>query len=412
MPLTSTAIERLKSGPERRELPDDRIKGLYLVVQPSGRKSWAVRTRIAGRPAKLAVGPYPAVGLKDARERATKLLGAIARGEDPRENKRQAKRQASDTVAAVVKQWLERDQQDNRSRGEVERALGRDVLPAWGRRSIHTITRRDVIDVLDTIAERGATTLARRVHAYLHRLFRWSASRGILAASPMDNVPKPGREQPRDRVLEDAELARLWRATERLGLPFGPLVRLLMLTGARREEIRALAWDEVKDNAIRLAGARTKTGVAHVIPLAPEAVALLDALPRIAAPGTDTARLCFTTNGETPVSGMSKAKARLDAIAASIGSDGGILAEPAPLAPWRLHDLRRTVATGLQRLGSRLEVIEAVLGHVGGSRAGIVGVYQRHSFEPEKRIALEAWARHVVGLTQPPAEKVTPLRRR
>jgi integrase len=166
------------------------------------------------------------------------------------------------------------------------------------------------------------------------------------------------------------------------GWPFGPLFRLLILTAARREEIGALRWSEIVGDEIRLTGARTKNGEPHVIPLSTTAIELLRSLHRVG-----DSDFVFTTTGKTQVAGWSKAKGHLDQAAAEINKN--------PLPPWRLHDLRRTVATGLQRLGVGLQVVESVLGHVAGSRAGIVGVYQRHSFDVEKRAALEAWASEV-----------------
>jgi Phage integrase family len=188
----------------------------------------------------------------------------------------------------------------------------------------------------------------------------------------------------RDRVLSDGELRALWRAAEKTAWPFGPAIRLLILTAARREEIGALRWSEIHGDEIRIPGERSKTGEPRIIPLSPTAVELIGALPR-------TGDHVFTTNGTTAIGGWSKAKRLLGTTAAEIHGS--------PLAPWRLHDIRRSVATGLQRLGVGLQVIESVLGHVSGSRAGIVGVYQRHQFEAEKRQALEAWAHEVARIS-------------
>jgi integrase len=170
------------------------------------------------------------------------------------------------------------------------------------------------------------------------------------------------------------------------------MFQMLILTGARRTEIAALRWSEIKDDTIILPRERTKSGEAHTIPLAPQALAILKDLPRIGP-----SDFVFTTNGRNPFIDFSGSKRRLDAIT--------------KIPPWRIHDLRRTVATGLQRLGINLQVIEAVLGHVGGSRSGIVGVYQRHSFDAEKRTALEAWAREVERIVDGKPAKVLPLRR-
>jgi integrase len=201
----------------------------------------------------------------------------------------------------------------------------------------------------------------------------------------MADLPKPGAAVKRDRVLTDAELAAVWKAAEKTHWPFGPAIRLLILTAARREEIGALSWaTEINGDEIRIPAARSKTGEPRIIPLSPAAAELIKGLPH-------HGEHVFTANGTSAISGWSKAKRTLDQAAAEI--NGG------PLPAWRLHDIRRTVATGLQRLGIGLQVIESVLGHVGGSRTGIVGVYQRHPFEAEKRAALNAWAREVERIT-------------
>lgn len=200
-------------------------------------------------------------------------------------------------------------------------------------------------------------------------------------------MPKsaPSSEQARDRVLSDDEIRTVWRALESIGWPFGEIGKLLLLTGARRDEIATGTWSEIdlERELWTIPGSRTKNREAHGIPLSDAAVDILKGLPHIdSKPG-----YVFTTNGRTPVSGFSKAK---DAIDAAI-REGGDEAYP----HWTIHDLRRTVATNLQKLGVRLEVTEAILNHVSGSRAGIVGVYQRHAWTDEKRAALAAWARRL-----------------
>jgi integrase len=206
----------------------------------------------------------------------------------------------------------------------------------------------------------------------------------------MADLPKPGEEVSRDRVLQDHELAVIWKAAAALGWPFGDVVRLLILTGARRNEIAALSWSELVGDEIRLSSERTKNGEPRTIPLSGVATEIIRVAPRVGD------HYVFTTKDGTHINGWSKYKRRIDLKAAEI--DGG------PLAPWHLHDLRRTVATGLQRLGVRLEVVETVLGHVGGSRSGVVGIYQRYRFEAETREALEKWGAEVTRVVRDVAE--------
>jgi integrase len=333
------------------------------------------------------------MGLAEAREAWRAAREVVNKGENPA-HQRPAD---ADSVACVVAEWLRRDQGANRSAVSVERLFRRDVLPAWGKRQIGTIVRRDVVELIDAVADRGSVVMARRLHAHLHRLLRWTVGRGIIEHHPMMGLEKPGVEVERERVLSDAELAAIWEAAGRVGWPFGPILQLLALTGCRRTEIGALRRVEIMGNEIRLGGERTKNKEPHTIPLAPLAVEIFAALPRI------DGGFVFSTTGKTPVSGWSKAKKQLDRAIADING--------APIADWHFHDLRRTVATGLQRLGIGLQTIESVLGHTSGSRAGIVGVYQRHSFEPEKRVALEGWAREVERIVSGELASASPMLR-
>jgi integrase len=388
--LTAAAVERIRA-PTSGQIDhfDQGYPGLALRVSYGGSKTWVYFYRLFGKQKRLTLGRWPSMSLSAAREAWRNARTTIDKGESP---KHQRPAQASSFVA-VADEWLKRDQAHNRSYAVVKRNIERCVLPAWEGRQISTIGRRDINDLIDAVADRGAVTMARRLHAYLHRLFRWAVGRGILETNPMAHLPKPGSEIPRDRVLTDSELAQVFKnATKLRPTPYGPMYQLLILTGARRTEIAALRWSEIKDDTIILGRDRTKAGEVHSIPMSPQALAILKQLPRIGP-----SDFVFTVTGPNPAVDFSGTKRRLDAIT--------------KIPPWRIHDLRRTTATGLQRLGINLQVIEAVLGHVGGSRSGIVGVYQRHSFDAEKRTALEAWAREVERIVDGKPAKVLPLRR-
>ena len=384
--LTVAAVERIKPpGKGQTDYFDKGYPGLALRISYGGSKSWVYFYRLhGGKLRRLTLGRFPSMELADARTAWQEARKAVGKGENPAPRKPTV----ADSFAAVADEWLKRDQAHNRTHGEVKRVLDRDIKPAWDGRMIGSITKRDVLDLMDSIADRGAVTLARRMHAHLHRLFRWAVGRGIIDSNPAADLPKPGTPVKRDRVLTDVELVNVWKAAIETEWPFGPLFRLLILTGARREEIGALRWSEIKKDRIELDGSRTKNGQPHTIPLSILAAALIKKLPRLGE-----SEYVFTTTGETPVSGWSKAKASLDEAVTNINRGK-------TLPGWRLHDLRRTVATGMQRLGISLQVIEAVLGHLSGSRAGVVGVYQRHNFDQEKREALESWARHIASIVQ------------
>jgi integrase len=258
----------------------------------------------------------------------------------------------------------------------IERRFRIYILPVWQGRLITDIDRRACLDVIDAIADRGTVALARRIFSSLHRMFVWCIGRGILETNPLQHAEKPGTEVARTRVLSDAELVKVWNAAEGLQPAYRGAFRLLILTGARKQEIGELRWDELKDGTITLEGERTKNGVPHVIPLSSAARSIVK--------DRGNGPYAFTL-GRFPISNWTRPKIKLDEVSGVTG--------------WTIHDIRRTVATGLQRLGVQLPVTEAVLGHTSGSRGGIVGVYQRHDYAQEKAAALEAWGAHVIRLT-------------
>jgi integrase len=268
--------------------------------------------------------------------------------------------------------------------------LKRNVVERWPGKRLREITKPMVHAMLDAIADRGSPIAANRVLAQLKVMCKWAVGRGIISASPCEGVAAPSSERgrARERVLSDDELRIVWRAADSIGWPFGPIVKLLLLTGARRDEVAQMEWRELDlERALwTLPASRSKNRREHTIPLSDMAIEVLRSLPRIERSG-----FVFTTNARTPVSGFSKAKPALDRAMAE-------LAGAPPIPGWVLHDLRRTVATNLQRLGVRLEVTEAVLNHISGSRAGIVGVYQKHDYATEKRQSLEAWAWRVEAI--------------
>jgi len=260
---------------------------------------------------------------------------------------------------------------------------------------IRDITRRDVIEMIDRVVDGGSPVAANRTLTVAKTFFNWCVARDILTASPTQGVKPPTVEKSRDRVLDDAELKLVWEAAGQVGYPFGTMTRLLIATGQRRDEVAKMRWEEV-DFGRRLwilPRERVKADRPHEVPLSTIALDVLKAVPRLAG-----SPYVLTTNGAAPSSGFGKNKKKLD----------GLL--PAKMAPWRLHDLRRSCASGLARLGINLPVIEKVLNHSSGSFAGIVGVYQKHSFADEKRAALEAWGNFLAALVEGKPAKVTRLR--
>jgi integrase len=396
--LTAKGVENAKAkankktgAPERTEIPDGLLTGLYLIVQPTGAKSWAVRYRYGGKPRKVTLGPFPALDLGKAREEAKAALQAVAKGRDPASQKAVEKEEArsgrdlfENVVAEFLKRHRKRDGSALKSLPEIERMFNVNVIPRWRGRRIQDITRRDVNQLLDGLVDSGIGPMANRVFSVIRKLFNWAVARDIVSGSPCVGVTPPAPEPSRERVLTDDEIKRFWKATEETGYPFGPMFRLLLVTGQRLSEVAELPWRELdrKKRVWSLPSDRTKNGRAHDVPLSDIAIEIIEGLPKIAS----TRDLVFTT-GERPASGFSRAKKILDARMAGDGAE---------ILHFILHDLRRTVATRMQELGIPPHVTEAVLNHKSGAIKGVAAVYARHDYAAEKRAALDAWARRLL----------------
>jgi integrase len=419
--LTPLAIDKLEATASRREIADAGMPGLRLVIQPkpSSTKSWCVRYRYGGRPRKVTLGTYPLVDLMKARERAKDAIEAVERGEDPAAEKKAKKAlqylpaSDRDSFGVLIREFFQTHAiPRTRSWQETARLLGLQVdrekseagkppvlkdirgrlAARWAELPVTSIRRRDIIALLDESKARGATTTANRELSALSKFFSWCCERDILSASPTFGVRKPAPENSRERVLSDVELAIIWKAAVAEGHPFGDLVRLLILTAQRRVEVAGLAWPEIDLVTFTwsLPGSRTKNKRPHLVPLSEAAAELLETIPRYAA-----GNFLFGLSGRSEFSGFSHAKARLDQRIAKLAKKE---LEAKKVEPWTLHDIRRTAATRMADLGVMPHIIEAVLNHISGSKAGVAGTYNRSLYEPEKRAALELWANHVVNL--------------
>ena len=407
--LTAKAIEAAKPSDKRQEIPDGIVSGLYLVVQPSGAKSWALRYRHAGKPCKLTLGRWPIMELKGAREAAAVAIDAVERGGNPAIERKatkaaqlEAQLEGRNKVRNLLDQFEKRHLSKLKSKKQARDFLDRFILEPWGDRDVQAIKKRDIIDLLEGIADSGRGTSANRVLAHLRKFLNWCVERDIIEVNPATGVKPVADEKSRDRVLSDDEIRAFWQACEAVGQPFGPLGKLLLLTGQRRGEVSEMTESELSGDTWHLNAERTKNGRGHDVPLSRAAGAVLADVERIKG----EAGYVFTTTGKTPVSGFSKAHNIITAKMAELASEAA--GEPVTIAHWTWHDLRRTCATGLARLGVPVRVTEAVLNHVSGTGGGIVSVYQRHDYADEKREALELWGDAVGDIlagSDPVAEK-------
>lgn len=407
MKLKAATVETLQATDKRQEIPDDLCTGLYLVVQPTGKKSWQVRYRHGGVHRRMTLASFPTLSLAAARVRAREVMAAASEGRDPAEEVKAAKapkpEDDRDKIKTLIGQYDKRHLKGLKSGDVVRRELDRFVVKEWGERDIHSITKRDVIDLLDGIADSGRVVTANRVRAYLNKFLNWAVERDILPLSPATGVKPVAKEASRDRVLTDDEIRWFWQACEAEGFPWGPLGKVLLLTGQRLNEAAQITEGEIRGDLWHLSADRTKNGRAHDVPLSDAVQEVLGAVERIEGkPG-----FIFTTTGTTPVSGFFKARAHLaEAMERLAAEERG---EAVEIPRWTFHDLRRTAATGMARLGIPVRVTEAVLNHVSGTGGGIVAVYQRHDYADEKRQALEAWGRFVLSLVQGQPDNVVRL---
>jgi integrase len=400
--LTTRTVETTKPTAERREIPDGLLPRFYFVVEPTGSKGWCIRYRFQGIPRRHVFGSYPAYNLLQARKAAAEKLRAVAEGRDPALEKREARTGKPGTVAAYVDDFLaEHCELKNkpRTKQETKRNLTRHVLPHWRGRALQSITRQDVRTVLKRVMAAGTPIAANRTFASTRKFFNWCVGEGHIETSPCAGLANPAEERDRDRVLSDGELRLVMLAATELGGAFGALVRLLTLTGARRDEVARMRWSELNLDGPEgptwtLPAARTKNGLEHEIALSDAALEILGVLPRF--PDCD---FVLSNDGKTAASNFGKNKRRLDALL------------PADVRPWRLRDLRRTAASGMAKLGVTLPVIERCLNHVSGSFAGITGVYQKHDYAPERRHAFQRWGEHISGLVSGRPAKVVNYRR-
>jgi integrase len=378
--LTKSAIDALPTPQSDVVYWDIGFPGFGVKVTPKGRKVFVVLYRTGGAGSKLrkyTIGPYGRVTLHQARVAAQKVVAAKLEGRDPAAEKREAKRRVvADRVEDLLESFIAQRLSQNRSAGEVSRLLRREIGKAWSGKSIHEITKRDVVEVISAIEQRGAPVAANKSLKSIKTFLRWCMGRAVLDQSPAEGVPLPAKEVARDRVLDDHELLQVMFAARKMGGPYGGIVELLVLTGQRREEVARLTWQELdlQQRVWTIPKSRTKNAKAHVVHLSEQSI---DVLKRAHRQGP----LVFSLLGTKPFQEFSRAKSVLDQLSGVSG--------------WRLHDLRRTCVSGMARLGIAPHVADKILNHQSGTISGVAAVYQRHEFLAERQAALDLWGAHI-----------------
>ncbi|MDG5748559.1 integrase family protein [Qipengyuania sp. XHP0207] len=418
--ITKAAVDGANAGEKDAYLWDDRVSGFGLKITPTGSKSYVYQYRMGGRGSKVrryTIGKHGKFTPDQARKIAEQLAAKVAQGEDPQSLKMQGREEAR-TLAfdAYCQRFHDEYLRHNwkSTHSEALAALERHAVPELKDKPLTQITKKDIGDVLRPLKAMPATE--KNTFATLRKLFNWAVNEGDVEVSPIAGMKAPAGPIERDRVLSDEELKLVWQATFKLGYPYGPYIRSLILTGQRLGETGRVAWSALNrgDGMWTLKGVQTKNGKPHTVPLVG---LMLEELDQIAEEqhGKDEAEWpkrgpVFTTTGDKPINGFSKIKARLDKFVDELNQAQD---EPIVIDHWTFHDLRRTLATGMQRLDVRFEVTEAILNHVGASKSGVAGVYQRHEWKTEKIAALSAWSAHIAALVSGEGEddNVVPLRR-
>jgi integrase len=410
-PLTDRKLKALEKRPadpgKTYDVSDGEVRGLAVRVMPSGDCTFVLVTRFPGakNPTRRALGRYGELTLEQAREKARSWRDLVKRGIDPAHEEERERQAASlrqkNSFAAVAEDFIKRHVSKTRKGREVERDLRREFIARWGDRPITDITQHDVVAVIDEAVDRGSPYQAHNLLGYVRTLFNWAIGRGVygLERSPCDRLkPKQviGQKLARQRILNEAEIKALWTATEKIGYPYGPLVRLLLVTGQRKSEVAEARWREFDlDKTLwTIPAERMKANGAHAVPLSNEAMKILEGVYHF----NKGDHLFSTTFGVKPVNGFSKAKDMLDEA----------MLEHLPGAPvqWVFHDIRRTMRTGLSALPVSDLVRELVIAH---TRPGLHKVYDQYAYLDEKRQALELWATRLRSIVTLPADNVVAI---
>jgi integrase len=381
---------------KRKEVSDALAPGLVLRVTDRGIKTWSVYYRWKGKNNRLTVGPWPGLGVDEARVKAREVREWVRRGIDPKLAiskahatelaEAEAQNLAMLRFGGLATNYINRETPRLANGDSYARTIERVLLPAWRKMPVEQLRRRHLTAVTDKILDKGTPAMACRAHEIAKRIFTWALDRGEVEFNPFAGMRPPVAQKPRDRVLKSGEIAALWRAWDEQGYAFGALQKLLLLTGQRRAEVAEITWSEVDlENATwAIPATRSKSNREMIVPLSDLALEILNGLPRFE--GCD---YVFTARRNQPVSGFSIARKRAE--------------QASGVTDWRLHDLRRTCRTGLARLGVAEIVAERCLNH---APRGLSAVYNVHEYQQEKREAFQAWGKEVALITNPSANVV------
>ena len=388
--LTPRLVETAKHVGDEKNATfywDERLTGFALAVYPSGKAMFLIQYRVKGsrRSRRMTVGHAQRLDLDVARKRARELLAHVDLGRDPLAEQRRA---SISTFRALAENYLTREAVKLRTADRRRAILERAVFPSLGDKAVEAIKKSDVVRLLDKIEDNSGPAAADAALSIVRRILSWHEARVDDYRSPVGRGMNRVDGEARDRVLTDDEIRSLWRSTGSFPGPWGDFTRLLLLTAARRTELAEMTRDEVSGALWTLPAERVKNDKQFVLPLSRAAQEIIASIPTL-----DGCRYVFTVDGRRPISGFSKAKAAIDKASGVKG--------------WTFHDLRRTARTLLSRAGVDADTAERCLGHAIG---GVRGVYDRHKYEEQMRVAFERLAQQIKDIIDPPTGRVVPLR--
>ena len=370
--ITDAWLRKLKPPVEREDFRDRGTRGLQLRSSPSGVKTFSFVFRLGSKMGRATLGRYPDVDLKFARTKADEFRKLVSQGIDPRSEKRAKRRLREMTVELMVHEFIQTyAKPKNSSWKQAESNLRLYLSNFYGTQPISEVTRADIHQILDDLIARDKQTAANRALAHIRKFFGWLVERGYLNHSPADHIKPRHKESERDRVLSDAEIKAIWDAAEAMSGPYSAWLKLLLLCGQRRVETASMRRSQIIDGSWHLSATDTKNKQPHIIPLPNQAQRLVDQL--IEKEGNFLIK--SGRNGDRPVNGFSKAKLQMDRLSG--------------VENWKFHDLRRTVATNLTKLGIDRLILQKIINH---SERGVTQIYDRYSYMDEKREALQKWA--------------------
>lgn len=374
--LTEAFVRSTAAPPGKRTIEyfDQVVSGLVLRITENGAKSWCIRYRIHGRQRRLSIGKYPRFGLADARNHARELLQRADLGHDPAIERQSLA--AAPTFEELAEEFLARHVKDLRSATEYRRIIHREFYPRWRHRKAADITRREIVKLLDEIHDRGCNVMPTRVFAVIRKMYNWGIGRDLVETSPCDHVKCPGRPQPRDRILSEKELLRFWDACDVAGPVMASMFRLRLVTAQRGMELCHMRWSDIEEDWWTIPGELSKNRLSHRVPLTPLALSLIER-------AANKSEWVFPSPWytDTPLKNYQKAFQRVR--------------KTADLLDIRSHDLRRTAASHMTSIGIPRLVVSKILNHV---ETGVTAVYDRHSYDREKRDALARWSVHLEQL--------------